>query len=215
MTMAGVSLYVTGPVFVSTGTATGNGLVYFGTYEGECQVNLALAEEDVRIDLSGPAIPFDVQMMGEVATISGVMTRIDDAEFQKHLSRFPNFTGIGMTGKLPDNTTTDTRVAGALPFQGLGSLYVTEGNSVPLNLYFPYNTKTVFNGGGTPSAMISSMNFPVAWMTGAVPISAGTRVRRQQITFRAIPQFTVNQKGSAYYLWTQTAPGGGVLATFN
>jgi hypothetical protein len=183
------AIYVNGPAFWCVGTGVSNALAFLGVCEGETRITFSMEEEDIKTDISG-GVPFDVANMGEQAKISGDLVRYDEAQLLFLQSRFPNVGGL-----------TGNQVAGTTPAGGIGSLYSLEGNAIRFLVYAPYHGKTVF------SAMVAGYNFPVAWMAGSIDTSVSTRVKKQRVIMRAIPQWTVTSTGASAVLWNQTISG--------
>jgi hypothetical protein len=193
------SFYVGGPTFWYVGTSNdlSNPMEYLGVCEGDTRIAFSVAEEEVRTDLGGPMIPHDVQFMGTSASIAGTLARYDEVVFKKIASFLPNQLH-GISGN---------QTPGFIPPQALGALYQLEQNAIDFVLNCPYNTKTVFTN------MIKLYHFPLAWMTATHDVSISTRVKKIQVTMRAINKFTIGNYGAQATLWDQSLMGLGTLPT--
>lgn len=170
---------VAGPTqwFVATGAS--GALEQLGWCEGETRLSFVAAEDEIRTDLSGPAIPADCQFMGEQCYISGDLSRWDKSVIRKLKSRLPG-TGTAVSG-------------GAYAFGSIGALYLAEGFAFRFLIRGGYAAKTL-NSGDPPI-----YNFLAAWPTSNIEMGLSTRATRIRITMRAIPVMDYTTGNSTLY----------------
>lgn len=170
---------VAGPCQWFCGTGASGALEFLGWCEGETRVSFAGAEDEIRTDLGGPAIPSDVQWMGEQAFISGDLSRWDKTVLRKIKSRLPG-SGSAVSG-------------GAYAFGAMGALMLAEGYAMRFLVRGGYSAKNL-NAGDPPL-----YNFLAAWPSNNLDTGLSTRASRFRMTMRAIPVLDYTTGASVLY----------------
>ena len=171
---------VAGPVQWHVGVGAAGALSFLGWAEGDTRISLAAAEDEIRTDLGGPAIPSDVQFMGEQAFISCDLSRWDKAVLKKLKSRLPSANNSNVSG-------------GTYSVGQMGALMIAEGYAVRLLLKGGYSAKNL-NSGDLPI-----WNFLAAWPTSNLDVGISTRASRFRLTMRAIPVIDWGTGSSTLY----------------
>lgn len=160
---------VPGPCQWFCGTGAAGALEFLGWCEGETRVSLSGAEDEIRTDLTGPAIPADCQFMGEQCFVSGDLSRWDKTVLRKLKSRLPG-GGSAISG-------------GAYAFGALGSLMIAEGYAIRFLIRGAYAAAKAMNSGDPPI-----YNFLAAWPGTNLDTGLSTRATRFRMSMRAIPK---------------------------
>ncbi len=136
--------------------------------------------QDVPVDFAAMT-PVDVQMMGEDARISFVLTVWNEAVYAAIAARF------------------NGAVRGAVTSLVVGSLLGLQGGAFRTLFYAPYAQFNQF------ATMPVAYNFPLAYLEGPTELELGTRFKKVRCTMRAFPQW--NQTNYTYTLYNQSITG--------
>lgn len=161
--MAATDLHVFGPALVNV-ALDGSTYTALGYSADGVRITLNSYSEDVISDDSGPAVPGDIQWMGQDARIVMDMVRFDKTTMEILKRRL---------------RTSAVSSEGLVPAAAVGTLLVTGGLYFGLQIY--PNQRT-----GLTAEL--PYKFPVCNVEGAIESPVGTRVRRTSLVFRAIPQ---------------------------
>jgi len=167
--MASPQLWCGGPAHVFVGLGAGNSPVYLGTSEGAPSFQITPYFNRVKNDWAGDQAPFDMQYVGQTATVSCDFTRWDNSLWLEMLSRpnFLNTPGLNAGGDL-------------------GTFMVAEGFTYPLWLQNPYATaKTAMFG------LEAGFRFLAAISTGPDTKTLGTRTMKARMQWFCTQNFTV------------------------
>jgi len=178
--------YIPGPapIFIGVGISPSITGYFLGYSESGVQVLLSPLTEDIAADYAG-AMPADVAMLGEEARISFTLARYSEA-ILNILSSFLNAKAIGSASA-----------------NQLGSVYVQEGNSLQVWVESPYQVKTDLTD------MIPGFFFPAVYVTDTIDQPLSIRVKKPNVSFRAIPTFAPSTPGgglNTYILYTTVKP---------
>jgi hypothetical protein len=137
-------------------------LFYLGTCENGVTIREVPEYEPVMNDLGGTRKPFDRLFQGSDALSIGVLTRWNEAVYQR-ISSIPNYLG-----------NEGFELPGAI-----GTLMITEGWAYHVYLQFPYFAKALFAN----NAMMPGYHFPFSYLEGPIEQERGTRPNKRHLTF--------------------------------
>ena len=174
--MAASQLYVPGPSYLAVGTGANFAPEFLGVGDEQgARVVLNGRYEDVLTDLSGPAVPFDVQYFAEDCFVSITLTRVQASVLTKVQARMQSRTG------------------GTIQSADVGTLMRLEQFSMPLWVKMPYVAKAAFS-----DTMIAGFHFHCAYPVDALERHVSTRVERPRVTFRCIPDWATDGSALLY-----------------
>ncbi len=178
--------YVSGPTFHFVGDGNGN-FSHVGFCQRSTPVQLMGMNSDVNADYAGPAMPADVQQLGEMAM------------FMPAFSRY-NQLVINTLAARRRGGTAGTGGAGAI-----GSLLVAEGLTFPYLIVAGYRNKAVFSAG----SMNAGYFFPQCYVADAIDFELSTEITVPRLIIRAIPTF--DQPDGRYSAYQIGIPSGVTL----
>lgn len=175
--------YVPGPTQIFTKTGAAGAWQFLGYSEDGVQLQLLAAFEDILSDFGGPAVPVDVQFMGEHGYGSCTLNKYDESVL-KTLSgrRF----GVSV-------------VPGAIEANALGSLMIAQSFAYQVLFLSPYNGLSFQSGSIVPCYLFSA-----GWLNDDFTVPISVRLKRPRCVFRFIPVW--NSITLTATLYTNTLP---------
>ena len=162
--------YTTGACGIFLGVGSGNGALFLGHCEAGVHINTIYAYDPVMNDLTGTQLPYDEQIMGEEAYISGIGP----------FTRWNEITVFTMEQRM---TGSNPLTRGTEGFGNRGSFVSSEGLAFQVWLVFPYSVKTFFRNAAN-GALEAGRRY-----VNCEPVDnqedTGTRHKRRHISFRA------------------------------
>lgn len=182
-------IYTTGPAHIYTGPIAAP--AYLGTCEESPEIDLIAMEKEVINSLGGVGIPFDSAYQGEIAIITAVLNRYNEAVYQGMANRPAGFSRPPTPGI---NTAGD-----------IGSLYLTEGLAFTTWILFTFGA----NGYAPQPAMNAAPNgIPPGYRFWATRLlgpnrirSMGTTPKKLVLTIGALRVFNPAAQTFTLYDW--------------
>lgn len=177
--------YVPGPCNIFVGTGASAAWEFLGFSQDGVQLQLIAAYKDIFCDASGPAVPLDVQFMGEHGFISATLNKYNETVLQKCAGRR---IGSGVT-------------AGSIEANGLGSLMIAESYAYKILLLFPYSAKSFQTG-----VIVPCYNFSAGYLHDNFDVPLSVSLKAPRVIFRVLPIWNTITLSAVLYTNTLPSP---------